>query len=44
VGGGCGLLLLAPFYWVIGVRGWRRWAFFFTVIGMNSIAAYSVNQ
>ncbi|MBZ5544805.1 MAG: DUF5009 domain-containing protein [Acidobacteriia bacterium] len=40
VAGGCSLLLLALFYWIIDVRGWRRWAFFFTVIGMNAITIY----
>jgi predicted acyltransferase len=38
-GGWC-LLLLALFYWVIDVLGYRRWAFVFTVIGMNAIVAY----
>ncbi len=38
----CGLcyLLLGLFYLVIDIWGFRRWAFFFTVIGMNSIAVY----
>ncbi len=40
VGGGFGFLMLALFYWIIDVQGYRRWAFCFTVIGMNSIAAY----
>ncbi|MBZ5515907.1 MAG: DUF5009 domain-containing protein [Acidobacteriia bacterium] len=40
VAGGWSLLLLALFYWIIDVRGWRRWAFFFTVIGMNAITIY----
>jgi predicted acyltransferase len=40
VSGGFGLLMLALFYWIIDVKGCRRWAFFFTVIGMNSIAVY----
>jgi predicted acyltransferase len=40
VGGGFGFLMLALFYWIIDVKGCRRWAFFFTVIGMNSIAVY----
>lgn len=30
----------ALFYWLIDVKGWRGWATFFTVIGVNSIAAY----
>ncbi|RYU94766.1 acyltransferase family protein [Emticicia agri] len=38
--GGCSLLLLAIFYYIIDVLGFRRWAFFFTVIGMNSILIY----
>jgi predicted acyltransferase len=38
-GGWC-LLLMALFYWVIDVLGYRRWAFFFIVIGMNAILAY----
>ena len=32
--------LLAVFYWVVDVKGWRRWGFFFKVIGMNSITVY----
>jgi predicted acyltransferase len=31
---------LAFFYFVIDVRGYRKWAFPFTVIGMNAIVAY----
>ncbi len=38
-GGWC-FLLLAGFYSVIDVVGYRRWAFPLIVIGMNSIAAY----
>lgn len=34
------LLLLAAFYGVIDLGGWRRWAFPFVVVGMNSIAIY----
>ena len=33
-------MLLALFYWIIDIRGYRRWSFFFTVIGMNSITIY----
>jgi predicted acyltransferase len=42
--GGWSLLLLALFYWVIDVRGYRRWAFFFVVIGANSIAMYLAHR
>jgi predicted acyltransferase len=38
--GGWSLLLLALFYLIIDVLGYRKWAFFFTVIGANSITIY----
>jgi predicted acyltransferase len=38
--GGCCFLLLALFYFLIDLKGWRRWAFPLVVIGMNSIAIY----
>lgn len=38
--GGWSYLLLALFYWIVDVRGYRRWTSPFVVIGMNSIAAY----
>lgn len=37
---GIGFLLLTLFYWIIDVKGWKKWAFFFQVIGMNSIFIY----
>ena len=40
VAGGWSLLLMAAFYAVIDVWGFRRWSFFFTVIGMNAITIY----
>jgi predicted acyltransferase len=40
VSGGLSLLLLAIFYWIIDVKGYGRWAFFFIVIGMNPITIY----
>lgn len=33
-------LLMAAFYLVMDVAGWRRWAFPLVVVGMNSIAMY----
>lgn len=36
-------LFFALFYWVIDVRGWRRWAFPLVVIGVNALAAYLLN-
>jgi predicted acyltransferase len=38
--GGWSLLLLSAFYYIIDVLGYRKWAFFFVVIGMNSILIY----
>lgn len=42
-GGWC-CLLLAAFYLVIDVSGWRAWSFPLLVIGMNSIAAYVISH
>lgn len=38
--GGICLLLLATFYYLIEVRGFRRWSSMFIVIGANAIVAY----
>ena len=38
--GGWSLLLLGLFYLVIDVWGWKKWAFFFAVIGVNAITIY----
>ena len=37
---GYSLIWFSIFYYIIDVKGWRRWAFFFQVIGMNSITIY----
>ncbi|WP_247235435.1 acyltransferase family protein [Telluribacter sp. SYSU D00476] len=37
---GMAFLMLALFYWIIDIRGYTRWAFFFKVIGMNSLTIY----
>lgn len=37
---GLSFLLMALFYFVIDVKGYKRWAFWLKVIGMNSIAVY----
>jgi predicted acyltransferase len=42
VAGGWSLLLVAAFHLVIDVAGYRRSAFFFTVIGANAITIYVV--
>ena len=38
--GGLSFLLLALFYLVIDIWGYKKWAMFFVVIGMNAIAVY----
>ncbi|MFC1528338.1 acyltransferase family protein [Candidatus Latescibacterota bacterium] len=38
-GGWC-FLLLALFFWIIDIRGCRKWAFPFIIIGMNPITIY----
>jgi hypothetical protein len=37
-------LVLALFYWIIDVRGYRKWAFGFIVIGTSSIAVYLATE
>ena len=37
---GISFLLLAIFYYIIDVKLWRNWIFFFRVIGLNSITIY----
>ena len=38
----CGIsaLLLGLFYWIVDVRGYRKWSFFLVVVGMNPITIY----
>jgi len=38
--GGLSMILLSLFYYIIDVKGYKNWAFFFKVIGMNSILIY----
>jgi predicted acyltransferase len=42
--GGWSLILLALFYLIIDVWGFRKWAFPFVVIGLNSITIYMLNS
>ena len=42
--GAYSLLLMALFYYVIDVRGWKKWAFIFQVVGMNSITIYMAQR
>ncbi|MFC1635962.1 acyltransferase family protein [Planctomycetota bacterium] len=41
---GLSLLLLALFYWLIDVKGYKKWAFGFVVIGMNAIAVFTASR
>lgn len=38
--GGLGMISLALFYWLIDIKGFKKWAFPFIVIGLNSIFIY----
>jgi len=42
--GGLSMLLLTFFYYVIDILGYKKWAFFFKVIGMNSILIYMLKH
>jgi len=39
---GMAFLFIGIFYWLIEVRGYRKWAFFFKVIGVNSLLIYLI--
>ena len=38
--GGISILLFTLFYYIIDVKGYQKWAYFFKVIGVNSILIY----
>lgn len=42
--GGYSLAMLALFYYLIDVRGYRKWTLFFRVIGLNSITIYMAQR
>lgn len=42
--GGLAVLMLAGFYAVVDLLGWKRWTFPLVVVGMNSIAIYMMSQ
>lgn len=41
---GMSFLILSLFYWIIDIKGYEKWAFFFVVIGMNSLFIYLANH
>lgn len=44
VAGSYSLALFAVFYWIVDVKLWRRWTFFFRVVGMNAITVYLLQR
>ena len=40
--GGFAMLLFAACYWVVDLRGWRKWATPLLVFGRNAILAYAL--
>lgn len=38
------LWLLAFLYWIVDLKGWRRWTFPFVVVGLNPITAYVMSM
>ena len=38
------IVMLIAFYWIVEVKGYRKWTFPLTVVGMNSIFIYSLGQ
>ncbi len=41
---GASFLAMDLFYWLIDVKDYSKWSFFFKVIGLNSLAVYFLNQ
>ncbi|NQU87823.1 MAG: DUF5009 domain-containing protein [Mariniphaga sp.] len=37
-------ILLAAFYWIIDVKGWKNWVLPFKIIGMNAITVYVLSH
>jgi predicted acyltransferase len=44
IAGGVSCLMMATFYVVIDVLGYRRWVFPFSVIGVNALAVYMATE
>ena len=42
--GAYSVALFAIFYWIVDVKGWKKWTPVFTVVGMNSITIYMVQR
>lgn len=44
VSGGCSALVMAAFYWLVDVKGWRAWCQPFVWIGCNALTVYVVTR
>ncbi len=44
IAGGLSCLMMATFYLIIDVLGYRKWVFPFSVIGMNALAVYMATE
>lgn len=44
IAGGLSCMMVATFYLIIDVMGYRKWAFPFSVIGMNALAVYMATE
>jgi len=44
VSGGWCLLTLAFLFWLVDMKGYKRWTLFFVVVGMNPIFIYMFGQ
>lgn len=44
VTGAYSMAMLAVFFWIIDVKGWRSWSFPFRIIGMNVLFAYLASR
>ena len=44
VAGGLSCLMMAIFYLIVDVMGYRKWVFPFTVIGMNALVVYMATE
>jgi len=44
ISGGLSFMILALFYWIVDVLGYKKWAFGFIVVGMNSLAVYLATE
>ena len=44
VAGAYSIAIFAVFYWIVDVKMWSRWTYFFRVVGMNAITVYLLQK